>query len=168
MKKLAWLTLGLLALGACEMAPGEPTTEEATELREIELREPASPFIAFNIWVKVGSQNDPEGKEGLAALTAFMLSEGSTTADSYDAILAKLYPMAAGYGYEVDKEMTTFTGRIHKDNLEAYYALFKNSLLSFMIFLLFLYLGLMLHSLLSQHSSSPSLPMLLHRRDPLL
>jgi zinc protease len=106
------------------------TPQEAVELREIELREPASPFIAFNIWVKVGSQNDPEGKEGLAALTAFMLSEGSTTADSYDAILEKLYPMSAAYDYEVDKEMTTFTGRIHKDNLEAYYELFKRSLLS--------------------------------------
>jgi zinc protease len=96
----------------------------------IELPEPDSPFIAFNIWVMVGSQNDPAGKEGLAALTAFLLSEGSTTEDSYNAILEKLYPMAAGYDYNVDKEMTVFTGRVHKDNLEAYYGLFRNHLLS--------------------------------------
>ncbi len=96
----------------------------------IALPERSSPFIAFNVWVKVGSQNDPKGKEGLAALTAFALSEGGTTRDSYDAVLEKLYPMAAEYDYDVDKEMTTFTGLIHKDNLEAYYELFRNHLIS--------------------------------------
>ena len=110
----------LLVLGACETAPEDT----------LALPEPESPFIAFNIWVKVGSQNDPAGKEGIAALTANLLSDGSTTFDSYDAILEKLYPMAAGYGYNVDKEMTVFTGRIHKDNLEAYYELFRNHLLA--------------------------------------
>jgi zinc protease len=120
MKKLALLPACLLVLGACESVP------EGT----LALHEPESPFIAFNIWVKVGSQNDPAGKEGLAALTAGMLSDGSTTEHSYDAILEKLYPMAAGYGYNVDKEMTVFTGRIHRDNLEGYYELFRNHLLS--------------------------------------
>jgi zinc protease len=96
----------------------------------IALPETESPFIAFNIWVNVGSQNDPAGKEGLAALTANLLSDGGTTQDSYDAILQKLYPMAAGYGYNVDKEMTVFVGRIHEDNLEAYYELFRNHLLA--------------------------------------
>ncbi len=120
MKKLALLLACLLILGACEMAP------EGT----IALPEPESPFIAFNIWVKVGSQDDPAGKEGIAALTANLLSDGSTTADSYDAILEKLYPLASGYGYNVDKEMTVFTGRIHRDNLDAYYELFRNHLLA--------------------------------------
>ena len=68
----------------------------------IMLPEPASPFVAFNVWVKVGSQHDPKGKEGLAALTANLLAQGSTTADRYDQILAKLYPMAAGWDYSVD------------------------------------------------------------------
>ncbi len=95
----------------------------------ITVREPESPFIAFNVWVKAGSQNDPAGKEGLAALTAALLEDGSTTEDSYDEILAKLYPMAAGYGSSVDKEMTVFTGRVHRDNLDAYYTLFKNAIL---------------------------------------
>ncbi|NIN13227.1 MAG: insulinase family protein [Gemmatimonadales bacterium] len=120
MKRLALIPACLMALAACEMAP------EGT----ITVREPDSPFIAFNVWVKAGSQNDPAGKEGLAALTANLLSDGSTTEDSYDAILAKLYPMAAGYGYSVDKEMTAFRGRVHKDNLEAYYTLFRNALLN--------------------------------------
>lgn len=96
----------------------------------ITLHEPDSPFVVFNMWIKAGSQNDPKGKEGLASLTASLLSEGSTARDSYEQILAKLYPMAAGYGASVDKEMTAFTGRIHKDHLAAYYALFRNALLA--------------------------------------
>ncbi|NNG15566.1 MAG: insulinase family protein [Gemmatimonadales bacterium] len=121
MRKLTSLSVGLLLLAGC--VPGAP---EGT----VALSEPASPFIAFNVWVKAGSQNDPAGQEGLAALTANLIAEGSTTEDSYDAILAKLYPMAARYGYSVDKEMTVFGGRVHRDNLEAYYTLFKNALLS--------------------------------------
>ncbi|UCC70994.1 MAG: insulinase family protein [Gemmatimonadota bacterium] len=120
MNMLALLPACLLVLGACETAP------EGT----VALHEPESPFIAFNIWVKAGSQNDPAGKEGVAALTAALLSDGSTTEDSYDVILEKLYPMAAGYGYNIDKEMTVFTGRIHRDNLDAYYELFRNHLIA--------------------------------------
>jgi zinc protease len=106
-----------------------PRADYDQERGIITLPEPESPFIAFSIWVKVGSVNDVPGMEGLAALTAAMLSDGATTEDSYEAILAKLYPMAAGYGYTVDKEMTTFTGRVHRDNLEDYYTLFSNALL---------------------------------------
>jgi len=118
--RLTTLAAGLLVLSACAGGPKDT----------IAVSEEGSPFIAFNIWVKVGSQNDPAGKEGLASLTASLIADGSTAADSYDEILAKLYPMAAGYGSTVDKEMTTFVGRIHRDNLEAYYTLFKNAILS--------------------------------------
>ena len=86
----------------------------------ITLPEPQSPFIALNIRGKVGSQNDPAGQEGLAALTAAMISDGSTTQDSYETILAKLYPMAAGYGYKVDKEMTVHTGRVQIEGSAPY------------------------------------------------
>ncbi|UCD24948.1 MAG: insulinase family protein [Gemmatimonadota bacterium] len=119
MKRLTLISACLAAMVAC----GGPKDT-------ITLEEPDSPFIAFNIWVKAGSQDDPAGKEGLAALTAALLSDGSTTHDSYEQILEKLYPMAAGYGYNVDKEMTVFRGRIHEDNLESYYELFRNALLS--------------------------------------
>ncbi|NIP80208.1 MAG: insulinase family protein, partial [Gemmatimonadetes bacterium] len=59
--------------------PPTPAPEEAMDVpRLVTLQEPGSPFIAFNIWVRAGSQNDPEGKEGLAALTARVLADGST------------------------------------------------------------------------------------------
>ena len=57
---------------------------------------------AFRVWFKVGSQDDPPGKEGLAYLTGQLISQGATTANSYEEILEKLYPLAAGYGVRVD------------------------------------------------------------------
>ena len=96
----------------------------------IELREAGSPFVAFNIWIGSGAAADPKGKEGLASLTAALMAGGATAQDPFPAILEKLYPMAAGYGAQVDKEMTNFTGRVHRDNLDAYYTLFRNALLS--------------------------------------
>src|SRR5687768_4597428 len=63
----------------------------------IALPEPASPFVAFNIWVKSGSAADPKGKEGLASLTAGMISSGGTREDTLEVILEKLYPLAASY-----------------------------------------------------------------------
>ncbi len=88
------------------------------------------PTVSFRFLFKVGSQNDPEGKEGLAVLTASMISQGSSETHSYEEILELLYPMAASINDQVDKEMTVFTGRTHKDNLDQYYALFKEVLLT--------------------------------------
>ena len=85
--------------------------------------------ISFRIWFNAGSQNDPKGKEGLSALTASMLTEGSTMTNSYEQILEKLYPMAANYQDKVDKEMTVIMGRTHIDNLKDYYELLKDAIL---------------------------------------
>ncbi len=87
------------------------------------------PTVSFRVLFNVGSQNDPAGKDGLAALTATLITEGSTKKHSYEEILDLLYPMAASISDQVDKEMTVFIGRTHKDNLEAYYDLFKEVLL---------------------------------------
>lgn len=87
------------------------------------------PTVSFKILFNVGSQNDPPGKEGLAALTATLITEGSTTKHSYEEILELLYPMAAGINEQVDKEVTVFSGRTHTDNLDEYYALFKEVLM---------------------------------------
>ncbi len=125
--KTTALCLALVSI----MMPGCAQSEMAKgQGGSIAVSESSSPFVAFNIWVKAGSQNDPKGKEGLAALTANLLAEGSTRQDSYEEILAKLYPMAAEYDYGVDKEMTTFSGRVHRDNLESYYALLENVVLA--------------------------------------
>ena len=87
------------------------------------------PTISFRIWFKVGSQNDPKGKEGLASLTASMLTDASTKSNTYEQVLDKLYPLAAGYSASTSVEMTVISGRTHKDNLEAYYPLLLDAVL---------------------------------------
>ena len=76
-----------------------------------------------------GSASDPKGKEGLAALTAAMLAEGGSRQMSYDQITNAFYPMATSFSYQIDKEMTVFTGTTHVDNLDRYYSIISQMLL---------------------------------------
>jgi zinc protease len=89
---------------------------------------PVEPTVSFKVWVQCGSQDDPPGKEGLANLVGALVSQGATKANAYDQILQQLYPMAAGYGVAVDREMTVVSGRVHKDHLEAYYRLLVDAI----------------------------------------
>jgi zinc protease len=89
-----------------------------------------SPLIAFRIMFRTGSAFDPKGKEGLARLTATLLTEGATQKNEYQKILEMLYPMAASYTSQVDKEMTVIRGVVHKDYADAYYALLRDAILT--------------------------------------
>ncbi|HYP52852.1 MAG TPA: pitrilysin family protein, partial [Pyrinomonadaceae bacterium] len=88
-----------------------------------------SPLVSFRLLFMTGAASDPAGKEGLAALTAAMLAQGGSASMPYDRILEAMYPMASGFGAQVDKEMTVFTGTAHVENLERYYALISQMLL---------------------------------------
>jgi zinc protease len=81
----------------------------------------SSPLVSFRFLFNVGSAADPKGKEGLAALTASMVSGGGSQSASYEQIVNAMYPMATGFGSQVDKEMTVFIGATHVDNLQKYY-----------------------------------------------
>ncbi len=75
------------------------------------------PQIAIKLaFVKAGSAYDPPGKEGLATLTAAMIADAGSQDLTTNEINAALYPMAGSFSGRADKELTTFTGRIHKDN----------------------------------------------------
>jgi zinc protease len=88
------------------------------------------PAIDFRLWFRVGSQNDPAGKEGLSALTAEMLTDASTKNNSYDQIIDKLFPLAASYRAQASTEMTVIFGGTHKDNLKEFYPLFIDAILA--------------------------------------
>lgn len=88
------------------------------------------PLISLRFVFRTGAAHDPKGKEGLAALTASLLSEGGTKSLTIQEINEKLYPMATGVRAQVDKEMTTFSAVVHRDNLEAFYAIFRDMLLA--------------------------------------
>jgi len=73
------------------------------------------PQLDVKLFFAVGSAHDPAGKEGLAALTAAMIADAGSRAATIEQIEAALYPIAGSFSGRVDKEMTTFTGMIHKD-----------------------------------------------------
>jgi zinc protease len=76
-----------------------------------------------------GSIFDPKGKEGLASLTAAMIAQAGSKKLTYDDIQQEFYPLATGFGWQVDKEMTTFIGSTHSDNLDKYYGIISQMIL---------------------------------------
>lgn len=88
-----------------------------------------SPLMNFRVLFLTGSASDPEGKEGLASITAAMLAEGGTRTRSYEQIIEQMYPIATSVSWQVDKEMTVFSGATHVDNLPEFYDLLREMLL---------------------------------------
>ena len=82
-----------------------------------------SPLVTFRMVFPTGAIHDPKGKEGLANVTAQMLVSAATKRRSFEQIIAAQFPMAAGINVSVDKQMTVFSGSVHRDNLVKYYEL---------------------------------------------
>lgn len=122
------LTLILFVAGTMLMAAAADAAPAGKESMVL-LPVANDPTVSFRIWFKVGSQNDPAGREGLASITAEMLADASTKNNSYETILDKLFPLAAGYNASTSVEMTVISGRTHRDNLGAYYPLLMDALL---------------------------------------
>jgi zinc protease len=89
-----------------------------------------SPLVTFRIVFTTGAASDPAGKPGVAYLTARMLADGGTADLTYRQITDALFPMAASVNAQVDKEMSTFSGATHVENLQSYYELLRAMLLS--------------------------------------
>jgi zinc protease len=89
---------------------------------------PGNPLVSFRLMFHTGSANDPTGKEGLNTLTAMMISQGGTKELSLIQVTEKLYPMAAIVSAAADKEVTTIVGRVHRDFLEDFYAIYRDLL----------------------------------------
>jgi zinc protease len=120
-----------IALSLIALAATRPAHLDAAEFpAPTFLLSENSPLVAIRLVFHVGSQDDPPGKDGLAALTAAMLAEGGTTEFTYNQILEKFYPMAAALAGVCHKEATVFSGDIHRDNLSAYEALLTAMLTS--------------------------------------
>jgi zinc protease len=93
------------------------------------LRSDRTPVVSIRLLFSAGSVDDPPGKEGLAALTGALIAEGGTRALTYEQLLQALYPMAAGIGVQVDREVTVIKGTVHRDHLDRYYELFRQVVL---------------------------------------
>ncbi|MFY8273070.1 M16 family metallopeptidase [Pseudoalteromonas sp. SSDWG2] len=90
----------------------------------------SSALVDVNWLFYTGAAADPQGKKGLAALTAAMLAKGGSQSMSYKEIQKALYPIAGSFSYQIDKEMISLRGRIHKDNAQQWYDLVSEQLLN--------------------------------------
>lgn len=122
------LSLALLTLICC--ASWTTTGVAKTPIRTTEIYSEKSPLITFRIILRAGSINDLKGKEGINALTAFMIAQGGTKEMTYQQVVSALYPWAAGIGVQPDKEITTFVGNVHRDHLEKFYGILTGLLLN--------------------------------------
>ncbi|HEX7862595.1 MAG TPA: pitrilysin family protein [Verrucomicrobiae bacterium] len=124
------LVFGLLvAVGMALVSRESAGAENGTNVTLL-LQPSKSPLVTFRILFNTGAAHDPGGKEGLAALTAAMVAEGGSQRLSYEEIIKRMYPLATSFGWQVDKEMTVFTGSTHVDNLQKYYNLIREMLLT--------------------------------------
>jgi zinc protease len=98
---------GASAAAATASGAGDPKMiQEKSQLPQLNIK------LLFN----VGSAQDPQGKEGLASFAAAMIADGGSREMRIDEINRALYPMAGVFRVQVDKEMTTFTASVHRDN----------------------------------------------------
>ncbi|HXU44141.1 MAG TPA: pitrilysin family protein [Thermoanaerobaculia bacterium] len=130
---LALLALALVAsgAGAAKAKPKKkpPVPQPVAKVMEdpridtLAVPSAGSPLVAVRLLFRAGSIDDPAGKEGLAALTGLMLGQASTAKRSYGDLVAALYPIAASIEVNTDREVTTITGEVHRDNLATYTSL---------------------------------------------
>jgi zinc protease len=59
-----------------------------------------------------------------------MLTQGGSETRTYKKIQEGLYPLAGQFSSQLDKEMMSFTGRVHKDNADQWYQLISDQLLN--------------------------------------
>lgn len=125
-RNLVMTTLSHEALPASVngLPPGLATFEPKVESggREIPaiVQKSASPLVRFKLQFSVGSAHDPEGRFGIASLAASIITDGGSVKQRIDEINRALFPMAGSLGAMVDRELTTFTGVIHRDNADAF------------------------------------------------
>ena len=114
------------AVAKLNMQSNEPRKAQFTVLDKTN----DSPLIDVNFLFYTGAAADPAGKKGVAALMARMLTQGGSQTRSYKEIQQGLYPLAGQFSSQLDKEMMSFTGRVHKDNAEQWYGLISDQLLN--------------------------------------
>jgi zinc protease len=118
----ARLLAAAAAIGATSAAWAAPkakaskaTPAPPVQLRTVFLERSALPLTQFQLTFRVGSADDPPGKQGLAQLTATMLREGGSKAMGMRPSMSRaeleetLFPLAAEIHVDVEAEQTTLS-----------------------------------------------------------
>ena len=117
------LSAGVAVIPACNIAP-DPD-QLALELLPI----PDNPEVAVRVLLKVGAAEDPTGKDGLCCLTWRLLSEGGSRLRSLEDLAGAFDLDAAGFALRLEKEVAVFSAVVRKDDLAAFYPVFRDMLL---------------------------------------
>jgi zinc protease len=88
------------------------------ETRVIALPASQKPMVTIALRFASGAVDDPKGQAGITALAARVMSEGGTQSLDARSLILALFPMATSIDARVDKELTTFSATVHRDNLE--------------------------------------------------
>lgn len=102
------------------LASFAPTAQATLPDSRFIIQQTALPQLRIKLLFDVGSAHDPAGKEGLAALAASMITEAGSKLMRIDEVSKALFPIAGGFDKQVDKEMTTLTMSVHRDNWDRY------------------------------------------------
>ena len=107
------------AAAQSEQRPSVPPDVKrfSSGLSLLELPGNQNAIVNVQMRFRAGSVDDPRGRAGLTYLTARVMTEGGTQALSAKQLLEALFPLAAELDVRVDKELTTFLARVHRDNL---------------------------------------------------
>ena len=87
------------------------------------------PVVYFDVVIKCGSVNDPQGLEGLAWYTANYLKHG-TKKYGADQIEQKLLNIGARLDIRVDREVIEISGQTLLENLPEFYQIYSEIILS--------------------------------------
>ena len=126
---LSFLMMAAAGAGRAR-AIGPAAAPDAAATRTVFLPSATNPLVAIRIFFRVGSVDDPKGKEGLASLTADIVGQGGTQTRTYAEVLDALYPLAANIRVYGDKESIVFEGTVHRDNIEAFSTLLAEQILA--------------------------------------
>ena len=118
-QKIFLLMLGLMVYSA-----------SFAQIEVINLEKKGSNKIVVKVRFDNGSVVDPVGKEGLTSITASTMMEGGTSTYSKEVINDMIYPMAAYYYDNTDKEVSTLTFAFPKDFIDEFYPIMTGLILS--------------------------------------
>ncbi|MEO0424054.1 MAG: pitrilysin family protein [Pseudomonadota bacterium] len=98
----------------------EVAAAASAEINLVQLPSASSPLVDVSLVFSTGAASDSQGHKGIANLTAQMLTDAGSASRTITEINDALFPMAASFNAQVDKEMVRLSGSVHKDNLEAW------------------------------------------------
>ncbi|MEZ5963520.1 MAG: pitrilysin family protein [Planctomycetota bacterium] len=119
-------TIGTVAHGDAPLFA--PAPDDTATPCDAVLLPTKSPLVTFRLVFLCGAADDPSGKQGLAQMTAQMLAQGGTESMTFEEVTEALFPMAASFDAQVDKQMTTLSATVHQDNLEPFWTILREAL----------------------------------------